>query len=313
MKFSKLYILIPVILIIAIIIFSSYYMLDNAEEAVVERFGQLSKVESEAGLHFKIPFIDHVEIFNTNEIISLQYGYRTADAPTTSSYATYTDVESEAIVLTKGSFLLNIGAIIQYRITDPAAYLYNVDDQEDTIRLAFESVLRRNIQNQDLDSALINKESIAREILPDLTRKLNTYNLGITVTEVRLTDVLLPDDVQYAYDDVNNANNEKEAYQSQADKYSNEMVPKARADAYQLIQEAEGYKAEKIAQAKGDVENFNQVYEKYQVSKDVTKRRLYIETMETILTNVNEKYIIDLEGDDVLKFLPLETNGGGVQ
>ena len=310
MKFAKLFFLVPIILIVVAGMYSSYFMLDNAEEAVVERFGKLYKVESEAGLHFKVPFIDRIEIFNTNEVISLQYGYRPVTEPTTSSYATYSDVESESIVLTKGSYLVNIGAVIQYKITDPAAYYYNVDDQEGTIRLAFESVLRRNIQNQDLDSALINKDSIAREILPDLTKKLNGYDLGITITEVKLTDVLLPDDVQYAYDDVNIANNEKESYKSQAEKYSNEMLPKARADAYQIIQEAEAYKAEKVAQAKGDVENFNQVYEKYKVSKDITKTRLYIETMETILSKVTNKYIVDIESDNILKFLPLETNGG---
>lgn len=306
MKYAKWIIIVPIVIVVIATLYGSYYMLDNAEEAVIERFGQLYTVESQAGLHFKLPFVDHVTVFNTNEVVSLQYGYRPKSEPTTTDYATYEDVDSEGIVLTKGSYLVNIGAIIQYKITDPAAYLYNVDDQEGTIRLAFESVLRRNIQNQDLDSALINKDSIAREILPDLSDKLNNYDLGIKITEVKLTDVLLPEDVQYAYDDVNIANNEKESYKSKAEKYSNEMLPKARADAYQLIQEAEAYKAEKIAQSKGDVENFSQVYEKYKVSKDITKTRLYIETMEKVLNNVNEKYILDMDGDnDVLKFLPL--------
>lgn len=310
MKHKKLLLLLPVLIIIAASMMSSYYMLDNAEQAVIERFGKLSAVNSTAGLHFKVPFIDHVNIVNTNEIISLQYGYRTDQAPTTNTAATYRDVENEEIVLTSGSYLINIGAVIQYRITDPAAYIYNVDDQEGTIRLAFESVLRSNIQNQDLDNALINKDSIAKEILPDLSRKLATYDLGITILEVRLTDVLLPEPVQYAYDDVNIASNEKDSYQSQAEKYTNEMLPKARAEAYQMIQQAEAYKAEKIAQARGDVLNFNQVYEKYQVSQDITKTRLYIETMERVLSTVSEKYIIDLDGDDVLKFLPLDLKGG---
>lgn len=309
MKFAKLFVLVPIVLIVIAGAYSSYFMLDNAEEAVIERFGKLYKVESEAGLHFKVPFIDSIHKFNTNEVVSLQYGYRPETDPTTSSYATYSNVESESIVLTKGSYLVNIGAVIQYKITDPASYYYNVDDQEGTIRLAFESVLRSNIQNQDLDNALINKDSIAREILPDLSSKLNSYDLGITITEVKLTDVLLPDDVQYAYDDVNIANNEKESYKSQAEKYANEMLPKARADAYQLVQEAEAYKAEKVSQAKGDVENFNQVYEKYRVSQDITKTRLYIETMESVLGKVTDKYIVDIDSDNILKFLPLETGG----
>lgn len=310
MKIGKFFVLIPIVLILAAVIMSSYYMLDNAEEAVIERFGKLNSVNTQAGLHFKIPFIDRVYVYNTNQIYSLQYGYRPTSDPTTHSAATYRDVEEEAIVLTRGSYLINIGAVIQYRITDPAAYHYKVDDQEGTIRLAFESVLRSNIQNQLLDDALVNKDSIAKDILPDLSKKLATYDVGISLTEVKLTDVLLPEDVQYAYDDVNIASNEKDSYRSQADKYSNEMLPKARAEAYQMIQQAESYKAEKVAQAKGDVTNFNQVYEKYRVSQEITKTRLYIETMEKILGSVKNKHIIDLDNDNVLKFLPLQTNGG---
>lgn len=310
MKSAKFIFLIPLLLIVALTLLSSYYMLDNAEEAVVERFGKLAKVESKAGLHFKIPYIDTVRKFNTNEVVSLQYGYLLVKEPSTSGYGVYQDIESESMVLTKGSYLVNVGAIIQYRITDPAAYYYNVNDQEGTLRLAFESSLRRNVQNQDLDSALINKDSIAREILPDLSRKVMTYDLGITVTEVKLTDVLLPKEVQFAYDDVNIASNEKESNKSQAERYSNEMLPKARAEAYQLIQSAEAYRAEKIAQAKGEVENFNQVYEKYRVSKEITRTRLYIEAMEAVLENVKEKYIIDVGSDNTLKFLPLNPKGG---
>lgn len=289
---------------------SSYYTLDNAEEAVIERFGKINSVNTAAGLHFKIPFIDRIYIYNTNQVYSLQYGYRPLSDPSTSEAGTYSDVEEEAIVLTRGSYLINIGAVIQYRITDPAAYHYKVDDPEGTIRLAFESVLRSIIQNQQLDDALVNKDSIAKDILPDLSQKLATYDVGINLTEVKLTDVLLPDDVQYAYDDVNIATNEKDSFRSQADKYSNEMLPKARAEAYQMIQQAESYKAEKIAQAKGDVTNFNQVYDKYRVSQEITKTRLYIETMEKVLGTVKNKFIIDLDNDNVLKFLPLQTNGG---
>ena len=310
MKPQKLLIILPFLLIAILVLFNSYYMLDNAEEAVIERFGKLHTVNNTAGLHFKVPFIDRVRIIKTNEILSLQYGYLPELAPTTSQAATYRDVESEAIVLTSGSYLINIGAVIQYQISDPAAYLYNVDDPEGTIRLAFESVLRSNIQNQQLEEALINKDSIANEILPDMTRKLYSYGVGITIKDIKLTDVLLPSDVQFAYDDVNIASNEKDSFRSQSERYSNEMIPKARAEAYQMIQTAEAYRAEKVAQALGEVENFNQVFEKYQVAQEITRTRLYIETMETILSNVKDKYIIDIGDDNVLKFLPLNVKGG---
>ncbi|PKM57285.1 MAG: FtsH protease activity modulator HflK [Firmicutes bacterium HGW-Firmicutes-3] len=310
MKTSKIILAIMAVVIIAMVLVSSVYMLDNAEAAVVQRLGKLHRVETKAGLNFKVPLIDTIQIVNTNEIYSLQYGYRSEAAPTTTEAATYRNVENESIVLTSGSYLIDLGAVIQFRITDPAAYIYEVDDVEGTVRLAFESVLRSNIQNQLLDEALINKDSIAQEIMPDLARKINSYNVGITITEVRLTDVLLPKDVQFAYDDVNIASNEKDALRSQATRYSNEMLPKARADAYQMIQGAEAYKAEKVAQARGDVENFNQVYERYAVAKDITRTRLYIETMEKVLSSVDQKFVIDLDNDNVLKFLPLDVRGG---
>lgn len=292
------------VVIIAFLSFDSFYTLDNAQEAIVERFGEVVSVTSQAGLHTKIPFIDNVIVYSTNEILSLQYGYR-AISENPGSESSYEEVDDEANVLTKGSYLINIGAVIQYKITDPVYYHYQVHDQEQTIRLAFESVLRSNIQNQLLDDALVNKDLIAKEILPDLISKLNNYKLGITVVDVRLTDVLLPTQVQFAYDDVNIASNEKDAYRSNAEKYANEKLPGARAEAYKKVQNAEAYKAEKIAQAKGDVENFNQVYEKYILSKDVTMSRLYIETMEEILSKTKNKYIMDADNDGIFKHLQI--------
>ncbi len=316
MKNGKFIFLVIILVIAAFAGMQSYYFLENTEQAVVQRFGEVITINTESGLNFKIPLIDRVTIVKTNETRSIQYGYRPKDDPTSTSAPTYTDVTDESIVLTKGSYLVNIGAIIQYRITDPAEYLFNVDDQIGTIRLAFETVLRRNMQNKDLEQALINKEIIATEILPELSRKLVRYGLGITITDVKFTDVLLPESVQFAYDDVNNAENQKTEFLSKADRYKNEKLPQARADAYQRIQSAEAYKAQKISQAKGDVENFMQVYEKYAVAKDITKTRLYLETMEKILSTVQYKYIIDMDSSGTIKYLPLNpetlSRGGSV-
>ncbi|MBN2259594.1 MAG: FtsH protease activity modulator HflK [Clostridiales bacterium] len=305
MKNGKIVFLVIIIAIAAFIGMQSYYFIENAEQAVVQRFGEVVEVKTQSGLNFKIPFIDKVTIFKTNEILSIQYGYRPKDDPTTTTAGTYVSVEDESIVLTKGSYLVNVGAVIQYRITDPAQYLINVDDQIGTIRLAFESVLRSNMQNKELEQALINKEIIAREIQPELSKKLASYGSGITITDVKFTDVLLPESVQFSYDDVNNAENQKTQYLSQAARYENEKLPEARAEAYQRIQSAEAYKAQKVSQAKGDVENFLQVYEKYAVAKEITKTRLYLETMENILSTVQYKYIIDMSSDGTIKYLPL--------
>ncbi len=304
-KLSQIPIILFIVILVGITIMQSFFVLANAEVAVVERFGEKSRVITQSGVNFKVPFIDQARIINVNEEYSIQYGYRPDKDPTPTSVPDYKDVQEEEIVLTKGPFLVNVGAVIQYRITSPSEYLYNVDDQIGTLRLAFESVLRRNMQNQALDSALINKDSIAREVMPDLSRKIDQYGLGITILDVKLTDVLLEASVQKAYEDVLIAKNEKEEYASKAQKYSNEKLPEARAQAYDRIQKAEAYKARTISQAKGDVENFSQVYEKYKSAQDITKTRLYIETMEKIMKNVTDKVIVDVNDNSTMKYIPV--------
>jgi len=308
-----------VILLVVLAIFAgfnSYYTLNNAEQAVIERFGEVVNIVNTPGLNFKVPFIEKVQIVNTNEIRRIQYGYEVTSEGSANKEATYRDVESESIVLTKGAYLVNIGAVIQYKITNAADYIYNVDDPEGTIRLAFESAVRRNIQNMELNDALVNKDTIATQIIPDLVAKINEYNFGITITDVKFTDVLLPEPVQFAYDDVNNAKNEKTEYQSNALEYENDKIPQARAKAFEIIESAKGYKAEITAQAKGDVAKFSQVLEKYATSKEITETRMYIETMNEILSKTPNKYIIDLsDGGNMVKYLPLNpetlNNKGG--
>lgn len=306
-KISKSFFLVLLVIVAIYGVMNSYYTLENTDQAVIERFGEVVKLVDTPGLNFKIPFIERVYVFNTTDTHQLQYGFRPESGPTKESAATYQDVEEESIALTKGSYLVNIGAIIQYRITNAADYRYNVDDPIGTIRLAFESVVRRNLQNKELNDALLNKDTIATEIMPELTKKLNEYEAGITITDVKFTDVLLPEPVQFSYDDVNNARNEKTEYLNKAEKYKNEQLPQARATAYEMIQSAEAYKLEKIAQAEGDVAKFSQVLEKYKTSKAITKKRLYIETMQEILQKTPNKYIIDLgENSGTIKYLPLD-------
>jgi membrane protease subunit HflK len=299
-------VLVVLLAIVAFGIFNSMYNLGNADQAVVQRFGEVVEIVDEPGIHFKLPFIDTITSINIKDLRSIQYGYRITSEATTTSAATYSTVDDEALVLTKGGYLVDVGATVQYRIIDAAAYLFNTDDQEETIRLAFESVLRRNMQNKELDIALVQKDDIAVEVLPELQAKLNSYGLGIRIDNVKLTDVLLPSEVQEAYDSVNIAKNEKDSLLQDAQKYENEELPKANADATVLINKAKAYKETKIAQAKGDVLAFEQIVDKYLQSKDITTTRLYIETMESILSKTSKKFIIDLDSDGgALKVLPL--------
>jgi len=297
-------VIVVILALLAFIGLNGIYNLGNTEHAVIQRFGEVVKTVDEPGIHFKIPVIDKVTTVNVQNLESIQYGYQIATGATTTSGATYVDVDEERIVLTKGGYMVDVGAIVQYRIIDAESWLFNVDDPEDTIRLAFESVLRRNMQNKDLDVSLVQKDDIAVEVLPELQRKIDAYGLGVKVDSVKLTDVLLPDEVQEAYDGVNIARNEKDQLELDAQKYSNEKLPKANADATVLINGAKAYKETKVAQAKGDVLAFEQILEKYQTSKEITARRLYIETMEKVMSRTAKKFIIDLDSEgNTLKLL----------
>jgi membrane protease subunit HflK len=302
---SGVIVLVIIIALGAFIVMDGIYNLGNTEQAVIQRFGEVINIVEEPGIHFKIPFIDEVTTINVKDLRSIQYGYRIDSEATTTSAATYTDVEDEAVILTNQGEMVDVGAIVQYRIVDAEQYLFNCDDQEETIRLAFESVLRRNFQNKDLTIALVNKEDIAVEVLPELQAKLNTYGLGIRINSVKLTDVLVPAEVQDAYDGVNIATNEADALILQAQKYSNENIPAAEAQANVLINEAKQYRETIVAQANGEVAAFVEILKNYENAKEITTTRLFLETMEKVLAKTDKKYIFDMDSEGVLKHLPI--------
>ena len=184
-------------------------------------------------------------------------------------------------------------------------YAFDIDDPEGTLQLAFEAIIRRNIQNRTLDDALLNKEEIEQQVLPDFQALIDTYEMGVKINDVRIQNITVPADVASAYEDVNNANNEKTKRLDEAEKYANEILPTARSKAYQTVQEAEGYKAETIAAAESEVAVFKAVYEKYQASPEITRKRLLIETMERILEN-SGRIIVAEPDSDVVKILNVD-------
>lgn len=300
-----LFFVVIVIFLIVIGTINSIYVLDDGEQAIIERFGKKIKIEKSAGIKFKVPFVDKVNKLKTDNLYTIQYGYRSDQGGNTKNPAKYADVPSEAIILTNGSYIVNVEAMLQYRIIDAEAFFYNVDDPEGTLRLAFESVLRRNVQNKDIDDALRNKALISSETKQELQKKINDYGLGLRIEALEIQNTTLPSEVKPSYDDVINARNEKDKLLDDAKKYRNEKLPSARAEAYKMIEEAKAYKVDKVKTAQGDVARFNEVYEKYKLAKEVTRTRLKIETMEEILKSVKDIRIIDMDSDGLIKYLPL--------
>lgn len=279
---------------------TGFYRVQEGCEGLVLTFGKITDQKG-PGLYWRIPLIQQVRTESVTEIITQEFGFRTTTVGTTSSSSEYEDVPEEAIMITGDGNIVRVESVYQVVVKDPASYLFNVDDPMGTLQHAFETVLRRNIQNRTLDDALLNKQDIESQVLPDFRNLVNAYQLGLEVKEVRIQNITVPTEVAAAYEDVNNALNEKTQKLDEAEKYANQVVPAARAEAYNMVQQAEAYKAETIAQAEGEVTVFNQILEKYRI----TRQRLKIEAMEAILASASQKFIVEEDGG-LLKLLPLE-------
>ena len=208
-------------------------------------------------------------------------------------------------MLTNDNSIVSIEAIYQYTIQDVKAYHFDIDDPEGTLQLAFEAIIRRNIQNRPLDDALLNKEEIELQVLPDFQALIDTYDMGVKINDVRIQNISVPAEVSAAYEDVNNAKNEKTKRLDESERYQNEVLPKARSTAYETVNEAEAYKAELVAQAKADTAVFNAVLAEYQLAPEVTRKRMLIETLESILSDSGRIIVADDAGD-VIKVLNLD-------
>lgn len=293
---------------VAVIIgLTGVYRVNQGEQAVVLTFGEISDTK-DPGLYWRVPLVQEVRTQSRTQLYTLEYGFRTEQSAPTGADTIYSDRESEAIMLTGDQNIVSVEAVYQVNVSDVASFLYEADDPFGTMQCAFETVLRRNLQNRTLDDALLNKEEIASRVLSDFREMLAPYNLGVNVKDVKIQNIEVPDAVAADYEDVINAKNEKTRKMDEAEKYRNAVVPNARAKAYKLVQEAEAYRAITVANAEGEVSEFNEVFAKYVNSKDITRTRLLIETLENILTNANRLYIVD-ENSGVLKLLNLEQDG----
>lgn len=283
-----------------------FFRVAQGEEALLLTFGRVTSTKG-PGLYWKLPLVQSVIKESVTTIHTKEYGFRTTQSAAVGTAAKYANVQDESVMLTNDDSLVSIEAIYQYTIRDVKQYAFDVDDPEGTLQLAFEAIIRRNIQNRTLDDALLNKEEIEQQVLPDFQALIDTYEMGVKINDVRIQNITVPTDVASAYEDVNNANNEKTKRLDEAEKYANQVLPQARSKAYQILQEAEAYKAETIAQAEGEVAVFDAVYEKYKSAPEITRRRLLIETMERVLEN-SGRIIVSEPDSNILKILDLETS-----
>lgn len=305
---------IKLILLLLFVVYFGYngiYTLQSGQEAVITRFGELIRTEDQAGLKWKIPLIEQKYMVNVAEVRRMEFGFSSGAVSEDQKLIAFDSRLNDSLMLTGDENLVNVETIIQFKIISSEDFLFNVDDPFGTLQVVTVSTIRRSVANNTLDEVLTeNKVGIQQEIREDLQTICDEYGLGVQITAVQLQDVSPPEEVNDAFQDIARAKLDKESKTNEAQSYENKVIPEARGEASKLISEAEAYKEERVKRANGDVANFNKIYEKYILGKQVTRTRMYLETIEEVFPNM-EIYITG-DGDNTLKFLPLQdyTKGG---
>ena len=292
-----------ILAIIAALGFTGLYRVGQGEQALVLTFGQVTDTNG-PGLYWRMPGVQTVVSRSVTTIHNKEYGYRTAIGGTSRSAAEYRDVTDESVMLTNDNSIVQLEAIYQYTIRDVREYLFDVEDPESTMHLAFEAILRRNIQNRSLDDALLNKDVIEQEVLPDFQALIDSYDMGVKVHSVHIQNITVPDAVTAYYEDVNNAKNEMTRRLDEAQQYEFQVLPMTRSKAYELTQGALAYQAEVTAQAEAETAVFKAVLEQYNAEPDSARSRMLIETMEDILGGAGRIVVVD-QNNTVLQHLDL--------
>jgi len=284
------------------------YSIGPDEVGVMQRFGKYIGLSS-PGLHAKIPFgIDRVTPIKVEKIFKEEFGGISSGSGSARSYGS--DLE-QSLMLTGDLNILDVRWIVQFKIKDPIKLLFVVRSPRSVIRDVSEIVMRRFVGDYTVDEVLtIKREEIDHLAQVEMQRILDDYQTGVQVITVKLLDVNPPDKVKPAFNEVNEAKQEKEKMINQAWEAYNKAIPKAKGEAERTIREAEGYSLDKINRAKGESERFLVTLEEYKEAPEITRKRLYLEALAEVLPKAKEKYIIDPRQSSILPLLDIGKKGG---
>lgn len=277
-----------------------FYTVSTEGQAVVKRFGKVID-KKQPGLHFKLPFgIDTQTFVPTEKVHKEEFGFKTVGeggrprSSSSSSYNKSREHENESLMLTGDLKVVDVEWVVQYRISDPDLFLHRVRDPRQTIRDLSEAVNRRIVGNSlGTDVLTVNRVAIAETAKLELQELLDRLESGIRIGTVELQDVTPPDEVKPAFNEVNQAEQERERKINEAEKYRNQIIPRARGEARQKIEGAEGYRAERVNKAEGEAVAFQAMLEEYRNSPEVTRRRLYLEMLDSVLPNIGRVVVIE--------------------
>lgn len=292
-------------IVVIVLAFSTFYQINTEEVGVIVRFGKYQRTV-DPGLNVKVPFIDKLYKVPVERQLKQEFGFRTVTADVRSTY-TRSGVRDESLMLTGDLNLADVEWVVQYRISDPFNYLFKVRNPETTLRDISEAAMRQIVGDRTVNEVLtVGRTEIANKVEILVQDICTEYSLGFKIEQVVLQDVNPPDPVKDAFNEVNEAQQEKETLINQAKSEYNKVIPKAKGQAKETIQKAEGYATARVNNAQGDVARFNALYSEYIKAPDVTKRRIYLETMQEVIPKLGKKIITDDEGSNVLPLLQMQ-------
>jgi membrane protease subunit HflK len=302
-------ILVSCVILAGLAAWSAYYTVPSDSVAVVQRFGKYLK-DVPPGLHFKLPLgVDTATIVPVKRQLKQEFGFTTPGA--SDPYQSPRDGEKETQMVTGDLNAALVEWVVQYRISDPIRFLFEVREPSETLRYVSESVMREVVGDRTVDEVItIGRQEIESEALTKMQALSTKYEMGISIDQVQLKNINPPQPVQESFNEVNQAQQEKEKLINEARRDYNKVIPLAEGEKDQRIREADGYSLKRINEAEGDVARFNALLAEYTKAPEVTRRRIYIETLQDVMPDIRSKIIVDEQTRSILPLLNLDSQKG---
>jgi membrane protease subunit HflK len=291
------YVWIVVFIVLGIYFLTGVYQVGPSEVTLLKTFGRFTSVVP-SGIHYHLPYPiqSHVTV-DVTTVRKIEIGFRSIQRGERISYQS---VPQEAIMITGDNNLVSVEAVVQYRVKDPVAYAFNITEADSIVRFTTESVLREKVAMRSIDDVLTSgRDEIGFKTAQMLQEILDSYNCGIKVENVYLQEVVPPDPVVDAFDDVNNARQDKERLINEARKYANDVVPKAQGQAQEILRQAEAYAQEVYLKALGEAKRFEEVLEEYSKAPDITRKRMLLDALQSLLEKSENKVFFVGNGDSL--------------
>lgn len=297
--------------LVLVVAFSSFFTVQPEEVGIITRFGEFTRTAN-PGLNFKFPFMEDVRYVPVQRQLKQEFGYRTTSAGVRSSY-TKSGFTDESLMLTGDLNLADVEWVVQYRVNDPFNFLFKIRNPEQTLRDISEAAMRQIVGDRTVNEVLtVGRAEVSAEAERLIQELCTEYETGIKIEQVVLQDINPPNPVKPSFNAVNEAQQQRETLINEAKSEYNKVIPRARGQAQETIQKAEGYALDRVNRARGDASRFNDLYSEYMKAPEVTKQRIYLETLEDILPKIGNKIVTDGEGNSVLPLLQMQMDGAKV-